>query len=203
MKDAISPRASTLVTPSILVTMSLKRLLPLSFGLCCYLLAVSMFFYFPGVEAWTFSAFHPIVHPSGWVCGLLVLLVVLPAVIGPTALADLARGHARIMLVSGCFGLAALFATAGSAVPLLYVRVALMALLTGQLWALGKHAKASVPFNWMIYLAFVLANFNFPDSQILAGADFLAAAYWLVAGVLLLRGKWKVERKSRFQVMVG
>jgi hypothetical protein len=183
--------------------MSLKRLLDFSFGLCCYLLAVSMFFYFPGVEDWTFSAFSLGIKPSAWICGLLVLIVMLPAVFGPLAVAARARSYSRSVVAACCFTLAALFTLAGGGTPLLYGRVALIGLLTGQLLALGYKSKESVPYNWMLYLGFSLANFSFPDSSILAGANLGAGAYLLAAGILVLKGKWMVEKKGGYRVMVG
>lgn len=184
--------------------MSLKRFFDFSVALCAYLLAVAMFFYFPGVEDWTLSAFRINITPSAWIYGLLVFMVALPAVFGPLLVSARARGYARPVLAGTCFTLAALFTLAGAGTPLLYGRVALIGLLTGQLIALGRRSKDSVPFNWMLSLAFALANFNFPDSAILSGANFLAAAYLLIAGLLVFKRKWKVEKKNRgFRVMVG
>ena len=42
-----------------LVKMNLKHAIAFSLSLFCYVFAIAMFFYFPGVEAWTHSALHP------------------------------------------------------------------------------------------------------------------------------------------------
>ena len=100
--------------------------------------------------------------------------------------------------------LGGLFLLAGAGNPLVYGRVALIALLTGQLLALGRRSADSVPFNWMVYLGFILANINYPDSAILSGVNFAAGGYLLFAGASLLSGRWEVSSKKRgFSVMVG
>lgn len=192
--------------PYQVVKMSIKQLLDFSFGATCYLFALSMFFYFPGVEAWTSSALgHGVLPASAWIYGLLVLLVILPAVTSPLVLVSRARTYARPVLTASCLSLAALFIMAGAESPLLYGRVALVGLLTGQLLALGSMSRDSVPFNWMVYLGFILANINYPDSAILASANIGAGAYLLFAGVLLLTGHWEVSsgKKRGFSVMAG
>ena len=126
----------------------------------------------------------------------LVLLVVLPSVFLPGFLAGRAGIHTRAALSVGCLGLAGLFFMGGAQSPYLFGRVALMALFTGQLFALGKHCRASVPYNWMAYFAFVMANFTFPDTKILAAANFTSGAYLLCSGSLLLNRKWKGEEES-------
>lgn len=188
-----------------MVKMRLKPILDFSLGAGCYLFALSMFFYFPGLEAWTSSALGAMAlpHPA-WICALLVLVVILPAVFSPPALVSRARDYARPVLAASCGTLGSLFLVAASGSPLLYGRVALVGLLTGQLLALGRRAAASVPFNWMVYTGFILANINYPDSAILAGANFAAGGYLLFAGAALLLGRWEVSRKNRgFSVMVG
>ena len=183
----------------------MKHLLDLSIGALGYLFALSMFFYFPGVEAWTTSNFGSASLPySAWLCALLVLLVAMPAVFSPLALAALARDYARPVLAASCASLGGLFLLAGAGDPLLYGRVALIGLLTGQLLALGRRSPDSVPFNWMIYLGFILANINYPDSAILSGINFAAGGYLLFAGASVLSGRWEVaSRKRGVGVMVG
>lgn len=190
--------------PYHVVKMSLKQFIDFSLGAFAYLFACSMFFYFPGVEAWTSSAIAPVSLPwSAWICALLVLLVILPAVISPIALVSRARDYARPVLAASCLSLGALFLLAGAGQPLLYGRVALVGLLTGQFLALGRKSRDSVPFNWMVYLGFILANINYPDPAILAGANYVAGSYLLFAGAYLLLGRWEVARKNRFTVSVG
>jgi hypothetical protein len=191
--------------------MNLKQVLDFSFGLFCTLFAISMFFFFPGMQAWTFSALHPFasfkpaaIGTGFWINLLMVFAVFLPGVFGPVFLVTRARRYAQTKLIGGCLALAALFLLAALGTPLLYGRVALLALLSGQLLALGLKAGKSVPFNWMVYLSFALANFTFPDSGILAGANCLAGAYLLIAGIVLLA----LARKSKppqpgYRVMVG
>lgn len=187
--------------------MNLKRALGFSFGLFCYLFAISMFFFFPGMAAWTFSALHPFAalrHSIGSRLGidvLMALLVFLPGVIGPMLFILRTRRFKRAKLAIGCLSLACLYLSAGLGEPLLYGRVALLALLTGHLLAMGIAEERSVPYNWMAFLAFVLANFTFPDTPILIAADFLAAAYLYGAGsVLILMGR---KRKPGYRIMVG
>jgi hypothetical protein len=193
----------------ILVKMNLKHALGFSLGLFCYLFAISMFFYFPGVEAWTFSALHPFAAFRPGVLGprlginiLMALLVFLPGLFGPLLFILRARSYPRAKLILGCLVLAGLYALAGMGEPLLYGRVALIALLSGHLLAMGLRAERSVPYNWMLYLAFILANFTFPDRGILAAANFLASAYLLGAGALLLFGS-RPRKKQGYRVMVG
>jgi hypothetical protein len=183
----------------------MKQILDLSMGVLGYMFALSMFFYFPGVEAWTTSNFGSASLPySAWVCALLVLVVALPAVFSPLALAARARDFVRPVLAASCLSLGGLFLLAGAGNPLLYGRVALIGLLTGQLLALGRRSADSVPFNWMVYLGFILANLNYPDSAILSGANFAAGGYLLYAGASLLSGRWEVSSKKRgYSVMVG
>ena len=184
--------------------MNYKHALDFSVGLFCYLFSISMFFYFPGVEAWAFSAFQPsLLTPDIWINLLLVLVVVLPAVIGPLVFILRAKKFAKAKLTGGCLALAGLLVLAGFHAPLLYGRVALIALLSGQLLALGSKEKESVPFNWMIYIGFIIANLNFPDAPILSGADFLAGAYLIGAAVLALKDFGKPAGKERSRVMVG
>ena len=182
--------------------MSFRHLLQFGSGLCCYALAVSMYFYFPGLEP-AFSDLNPFARaPGAWMDSLLVLLIALPALLGPLGMA-VARRHARPRLALCCVALAAFFLVAAQASTLLYARVAVIALLTGQLLALGHKAKDSVPFNWMVYMGFMMAHFSFPDAEILAGANYLAGAYLFVAGALVLQGTWKIEDPRGFSVMVG
>ena len=191
--------------------MNLKHALRFSLGLFCYLFGMSMFFYFPGVEAWTHTALHPLaplrpmaIGPHLWMNLLMALLVFLPGLFGPLFFIARARRYANAKLILGSFALASLYVLAGAGEPLLYGRVALLALLSGHLLAFGLRCPESVPFNWMIYLAFVLANFSFPDAGILAGANFLTAGYLLGVGVLLLiRSRKAPEGKNRFRIMVG
>jgi hypothetical protein len=186
---------------------SLKPILDFSLGVAAFLFACSMFFYFPGVEAWTSStlaSLGPVSLPdSAWVCALLVLLVVLPAVFSPAVLVTRSRDFARPVLAASCAALGGLFLVACAGSPLLYGRVALVGLLTGQVLALGRRSPDSVPFNWMVYTGFILANINYPDSAILAGANLVAGCYLLFAGIALLLGRWEVSGKRGFSVMVG
>lgn len=185
--------------------MSPKQILDLSFSAFAYFFALSMFFYFPGVEAWTSAAIGMASLPySAWVCGLLVLVVMLPAVVSPLALVARSGAYTRGVLSASCVALGGLLLLAGAGNPLLYGRVALIGLLTGQVLALGRRSADSVPFNWMVYLGFILANLNYPDSAILSGANFMAGAYLLFAGFSLLLGRWEVSGSKRgFSVMVG
>src|SRR3954464_4016814 len=102
--------------------MSIKQISGLVFGLLCFLFAMSMFFLFPRVESWSAGELHPIALTNGeWMNLLLVLLVVLPAMLGPMALSHLAGRHERTALTLGCLALASLFFTAGVVgCPLLY-----------------------------------------------------------------------------------
>lgn len=186
----------------------LKPILDFSVGAAAYLFALSMFFYFPGVEAWTatgLAAIGTISLPySAWICALLVLLVILPAIFSPAALVARSRDFARPVLAASCAALGGVFLVAGASSPLLYGRVALLGLLTGQLLVLGRRSADSVPFNWMVYLGFILANINYPDSAILAAANIVAGCYLLFAGASLLLGRWDVSTKNGgFSVMVG
>lgn len=191
--------------------MNIRYVFDITIGLFGTLFAALMFFYFPGLQAWTFSALHPIaaLKPAAlgagiWIHLLLVFAVVLPGVFGPLFLVTRARRFAALKLGGGCFALAALFLVAAAHTPLLYGRVALLALLSGQLLALGIKAEKSVPWNWMVYLGFALAYFTFPDSAILNVANALTAAYLLASGVLLLADrKPKGPKRSRFRVMIG
>lgn len=197
--------------PSRVDKMSLKQVIDFSIGACAYLFALSMFFYFPGVEAWTASTLGmdtltslPSLSYSTWVCALLVVLVALPSAISPLVLASRARTYIRPVLAASCASLGVLFLLASAGHPLLYGRVALVGLLTGQLLALGRRSADSLPFNWMVYLGFILANLTFPDQAILSGVNFVAGGYLLFAGVSLLLGRWEVSVKKRgFSVMVG
>jgi hypothetical protein len=187
---------------------SLKPILDFSVGAVAYLFALSMFFYFPGVEAWTATGMAAMgtasLPYSAWICALLVLLVVLPAVFSPAALISRSRDFARPVLAASCAALGGLFLVAGAGSPLLYGRVALLGLLTGQLLALGRRSADSVPFNWMVYTGFILANTSYPDSAILAGANIGAGCYLLFAGVSLLLGRWDVTSGKRgLGLMVG
>lgn len=194
-----------------LVKMNLKHAIAFSLSLFCYLFAIAMFFCFPGVEAWTHSALHPFaalkpvaIGPRVWINVLMALLVFLPGVFGPLLFITRARRYANAKLILGSLAIAALFALAGMGEPLLYGRVALMALLTGHLLAFGLKAPESVPYNWMIYLAFVLANFSFPDEAILAAANYLTGGYLLGVGVLLfIRGRKAPDKNRGYRVMVG
>ena len=100
-------------------------------------------------------------------------MVFLPGVFGPLLLVTRARRYVQAKLIGGSFALAALFAPRHHGRRrLLYGRVALLALLSGQLLAFGlKHPRRAFPCNWMVYLGFILANFSFPDAAILAGAN--------------------------------
>lgn len=184
--------------------MNLRHALDFSIGLFCYFFPISMFFYFPGVEAWTFTAFHPaLLAPEIWINLLLVFAVVLPAIIGPLVFITRAKRFGKAKLAGGCLALAGLFPLAGLDVPPFCGRVALIALLSGQLLALGHEAKESVPFNWMMYIGFIIANLNFPDAPILCGANFLAGTYLFGAGLLVLKNVWKPEGNPRSRVMIG
>lgn len=191
--------------------MNLKHAIAFSLSLACFLFAIAMFFYFPGVEAWTHSALHPLaafkpvaIEPQVWINMLMALLVFLPGVFGPLFFITRARRYANAKLILGSLAIAALFVLAGMGEPLLYGRVALMALLTGHLLAYGLKAPESVPYNWMIYLAFALANFSFPDEAILAGVNYLTGGYLLGVGVLLFIRSRKAPGKNRgYRVMVG
>ncbi len=195
----------------ILVKMNIKQALGFSFALFCYLFAISMFFCFPSVEAWTFSALHPLasfrpvaIGPRVWIDILMAFLVFMPGLFSPLLFILRARRYERAKLIAGCFSLAALYVVAGMGEPLLYGRVALIALLSGHLLVLGIKAPQSIPFNWMIYLAFILANFTFPDTGILDGADFLAGGYLCGAGLVLLLQALNTPRKGGgYRVMVG
>jgi hypothetical protein len=185
--------------------MQLKQMLAFSLGAFAYLFALSMFFYFPGLEAWTASLPGSGSLPrSAWVCSLLVLLVALPSALSPLALASRAGSYVRSVLAAGCVSLGGLFLLAAGGHPLLYGRLALVGLLTGQFLALGRRCADSVPFNWMVYLAFILANLTFPDPAILSGVNLVAGGYLLFAGASLLLGRWRVPAgKSGYSVMVG
>lgn len=191
--------------------MNLRYLLDASIGFFGTAFAVLMFFYFPGLVAWTFAALHPIaalkpsgIGPVGWTHLLLVFAVVLPGVFGPIFLVTRARRFAAAKLVLGCLALSALFLMAALRMPLLSGRVALLALLSGQLLALGLRAGSSVPWNWMIYLSFALANFTFPDSAILKAANALAGGYLLAAGLMLLAsGRSRGPKQPRYRVTIG
>jgi hypothetical protein len=191
--------------------MNLRYVFDITIGLFGTLFAALMFFYFPGLQAWTFSTLHPFaaLKPSGlgagvWIHLLLVFAVVLPGVFGPIFLVTRARRFAALKLCGGCFALAALFLVAAAHTPLLYGRVVLLALLSGQLLALGIKEGKSVPWNWMVYLGFALAYFTFPDAGIVNAANALAGTYLLVAGALSLVGdKPKGPKQSRFRVMIG
>jgi len=191
--------------------MNLRYVFDITIGLFGTLFAALMFFYFPGLQAWTFTALHPIaaLKPSGlgagiWIHLLLVFAVVLPGVFGPLFLVTRARRFVILKLGGGCLALASLFLFAALHTPLLYGRVALMALLSGQLLALGIKAEKSVPWNWMAYLGFALANFTFPDAGIISAANVLTGVYLLASGAVLLRSeKPKGPKQSRFRVMIG
>ena len=45
--------------------MNLRHAIDFTLGLFCHLFAISMFFCFPGVQAWTFSALHPFAARCG------------------------------------------------------------------------------------------------------------------------------------------
>jgi len=191
--------------------MNLRYVFDITIGLFGTLFAALMFFYFPGLQAWTFSALHPLASwkPSGlgagvWIHLLLVFAVVLPGVFGPVFLVTRARRFAALKLSAGCLALSSLFLIAILRPPLLYGRVVLLALLSGQLLALGIKAEKSVPWNWMVYLGFALAYFTFPDAGILGLANALTGLYLLAAGALLLAtDKPKGPKQSRFRVMIG
>lgn len=191
--------------------MNLRYVFDITIGLFGTLFAALMFFYFPGLQAWTFATLHPIaalkpavLGPGIWINLLLVFAVVLPGVFGPLFLATRARRFAALKVSVASFALAALFLFAAMRTPLLYGRVALLALLSGQLLALGIKAEKSVPWNWMAYLGFALAYFTFPDAGILSAANLLTAAYLTASGILLLLAeKPKRPKQSRFRVMIG
>lgn len=192
--------------------MKLKHVIDFTLGLFATLFAISMFFFFPGVQAWTFSTLHPFAAlPSAgpgsgfWIKMLMVFAVMLPGAFGPIFLVTRARRSMQAKLIGGCFALGALFALATTlGPPLLYGRVALLALLSGQLVALGLKSNKSVPWNWMVYLAFALANFTFPDAAILACANGLAALYLFSVGILLtIQARKPQPPKSGYRVMVG
>ncbi len=194
------------------MNMNLKQVIDFSLGLFGTLFAISMFFFFPGVQAWTFSALHPfaafrpaLLGTGFWINLLMVFAVMLPGVFGPVFLVMRARRYAGTKLIVGCFAVAALFALATLGTPLLYGRVALLSLLSGQLLALGLKSGKSVPFNWMVYLSFALANFTFPDASILAATNGMVGLYLLVAGILLLLEQTRKPEKpkSGYRVMVG
>lgn len=202
---------------NIVVKMNLKHAIAFSLSLFCYLFAIAMFFCFPGVEAWTHSALHPFaapfaalepvaIGPRAWINMLMALLVFLPGLFGPLLFITRARRYANAKLILGSLALAALFVLAGMGEPLLYGRVALIALLSGHLLAFGLKFPESVPYNWMAYLAFILANFSFPDEAILAAANYATAGFLLGVGVLLFirSRKSKASDKNRgYRVMVG
>jgi hypothetical protein len=191
--------------------MNLRHVIDFSLGLFATLFAISRFFFFPGVQAWTFSTLHPFasLRPAGlgtgfWINLLMVFAVVLPGIFGPVFLVTRARRYVQAKLIGANFALAALFALATLGNPLLYGRVALLALLSGQLLALGLKSEKSVPWNWMVYLGFALANFTFPDAAILAGANALAGIYLFAVGILLtLQARKPQPPKSGYRVMVG
>ena len=183
-----------------------RPILAFFLGAACYVLAISMFFYFPGVEDWTFAALRPLslITPVS-VYALLVVTVIFPALLGPVFLIGGARHFVRAKLAGGCLTLAFFFLAAAPLSVLLYGRVALIALLTGQLLALGSRARASIMWNWLVYFGFMLANSSFPDGAILSAANYLAGAYLLLAGLMIWKGKWETgdKEKSSFRVMVG
>jgi hypothetical protein len=191
--------------------MNLRYVLDATLGLLGTLFAASMFFYFPGLQAWTFSALHPIaslkpalIGPGIWINLLLVFAVALPGVLGPVLLATRSRRFTTFKLSAASLAISSLFLIAALHTPLLYGRVALLALLSGQLLALGIKAGKSVPWNWMAYLGFVLAYFTFPDAGILHAANALAGLYLLTAGIMLLfADRPKGPKRPRFRVMVG
>src|SRR3954470_4165696 len=90
-------------------SMNLRYVFDITIGLFGTLFAALMFFYFPGLQAWTFSALHPLASwkPSGlgagvWIHLLLVFAVVLPGVFGPVFLVTRARRFAALKLSAGC-----------------------------------------------------------------------------------------------------
>jgi hypothetical protein len=186
-------------------SMNLKQMIAFAVGAFSYLFALSMFFYFPSLEAWTAPVLGAGVLPySAWVYSLLVLLVALPCSLSPLALASRAGSYIRPVLAASCLSLGGLFLLAAGGHPLLNGRVALVGLLTGQFLALGRRCADSVPFNWMVYLGFILANLSYPDPAILACANLAAGGYLLFAGASLLLGRWEVPVNKRgFSVMVG
>lgn len=197
--------------PPALPKPDLKQALGSSLGLACCFTAISMFFLFPAVEARAASAFEVLapadrygLTPGMWTHLLLVSTVALPGLLGPLLLVSRARRMGETKLILGCLVLAGLYLTAAFAAPLLWGRLALLALLSGQLLALGEKAPASVPYNWMVYLGFVIANLNFPDAGILAGANVLAGTYLGGTGAFLLVKKLSPPRKKDgYRVMVG
>jgi hypothetical protein len=119
-------------------------------------------------------------------------------------LATRSRRFTTLKLSAASLAISSLFLIAALHTPLLYGRVALLALLSGQLLALGIKAGKSVPWNWMAYLGFVLAYFTFPDAGILHAANALAGLYLLTAGIMLLfADRPKGPKRPRFRVMVG
>jgi hypothetical protein len=191
--------------------MNIRYVFDALIGLFGTVFAALMFFYFPGLQAWTFSALHPIAAlkpalfgPGVWIDLLLVFAVALPGVFGPVFLATRSRRFAALKMTAACLAIGSLFLIAAWHAPLLYGRVALLALLSGQLLALGIKAGKTVPWNWMVYLGFVLAYFTFPDAGILRAANAFAGLYLLAScALLLLADKPKRPKRSRFRVMVG
>lgn len=191
--------------------MNLRQVIDFTLGIFATAFAISMFFFFPGVQAWTFSALHPLasfrpaaVGTGFWINLLMVFAVVLPGIFGPIFLVTRARRYVQAKLIAGSFALSALFVIAAFGPTLLYSRVALLALLSGHLLALGLKSEKSVPWNWMVYLGFALANFTFPDAEILAGANGLAGMYLFGTGVLLtVQARKPQPPKSGYRVMVG
>jgi hypothetical protein len=189
--------------------MNLRYVLDVTLGIFGTLFAAAMFFYFPGLQDWAFTTLHPIaaLKPAGlghglWINLLMVFAVVLPGVFGPIFLVTRARRFGAAKLIAGCFALSALFLVAAFHTPLLYGRVVLLALLSGQLVALGLKSEKSVPWNWMVYLGFALAYFTFPDAGILNASNALAGAYLATSGTLLLLSD-KPKPKSGYRVMIG
>lgn len=191
--------------------MNLRYVIDATLGLLATFFAALMFFYFPGLQAWTFSALHPfailkpaLLGPGVWINLLLVFTVALPGLLGPVFLATRSRRFATLKLAAASLAISSLFLIAAMHTPLLYGRVALLSLLSGQLLALGIKSGKSVPWNWMAYLGFVLAYFTFPDEGILQAANALAGLYLLGAGIaLLLTERPKGPKRPRFRVMVG
>jgi hypothetical protein len=193
--------------------MNLRYVLDATLGLLATFFAALMFFYFPGLQAWTFSALHPfamlkpaLFGPGVWINLLLVFAVALPGLLGPVFLAARSRRFTTLKLTAASLAIASLFLLAALHTPLLYGRVALLSLLSGQLLALGITYAKSVPWNWMAYLGFVLAYFTFPDEGILRAANAFMGLYLLGAGIVPLfseRPKGKGPKRSRFRVMIG
>lgn len=191
--------------------MNIRYVLDIVIGLFGTMLAASMFFYFPGLQAWTFTTLHPIaalkpavLGPGLWIDLLLVFAVALPGLFGPLFLVTRARRFAGFKLIAACLALSTLFLIAAAHAPLLYGRVALLSLLSGQLLALGIKAEKTVPWNWMVYLGFALAYFTFPDAGIIKAANALAGTYLLACGALLFAAdRPKRSKDSRFRVMIG